>query len=288
MRIASKTFFDSITHNLSRISTDMYSANMKIASGKRIMRLSDDPVGLIQSLRIKTEQTHLDQMGTNISLGQSWLASAETALRGVNDLITDAKVLAIQMANASIGADERAAAAKVVDNIQAEIIALANADANGRYVFAGLQTTRPPFADDGTYQGDHQNFSVKIGRDADIEIGSDGSAVLGTLFDGLEELETALSADDVAGIQNSITTLDGHFDHITTEISNIGAKALRLEIRSQICQDLELTQTERLSAVEDTDVASAIVELQSMQLTYQAAMKAAGEIMNLSMVNFFK
>jgi len=286
MRIASKTVYEMVKFRLGTITEEMYKANEVIASGKRINKPSDDPVGMIQSLQLKSELSSIEQFQRNITLGTSWLMSAESVLRQAQNLISDTKVLCIQMANSTTGAEERKAATQQVQNMREEIITLANTQITGRYLFAGSNSDAAPFDQDGVYQGDSNAFTIKIGKDSTLEIGSDGEDVFGDIFNTLQDLNDALDGNNVGVVQESITLLDNHFDDISVKISGAGSKMVRLETRNYIFEDSRLTDIERLSNIQDADIAEAIIDLESIGFTYQAALASSAEVMKLSLVDY--
>lgn len=291
MRVANKTIYDIIKFNLGNITEELNRANKVVATGKRITELSDDPVGLTQALNIRSSLSNIDQLGRNISMGRSWLTASESALTQVQNQISDARALCVQMATATTGSAERASAAATVQNTLEEIVSLANTEVNGRYIFAGSKTDAAPFSRDNdtnvvTYNGDNKAFTMKIGRDATVEVGSDGEAVFGDIFTTLSDLKDALEADDVSGIQAAMSNLDTHFDRISTKISEIGSKMLRMETKEKVFQDLNITNTERLSKIEDADITEAIMDLKAKELAYKAALASSARVMQLSLVDY--
>ena len=163
---------------------------------------------------------------------------------------------------------------------------MANTEVNGQYIFAGWKTDTVPFGQDGTYYGDNHAFTIKIGNDTTIEIGSDGEALFQALFTTLSDLKGALQGNDVDSIMAATTNLDIDFDRITTKISDIGSKMIRMETKEKIYQNAMITNTERLSEIEDADIAAAIIDLESRQLVYQAALASSARVMELSLVDF--
>ena len=409
MRVANRTVYDAITFNLGNITEELYKANKVVATGKRINSLSDDPVGLTQCLAIRSSLSNLDQLEKNISTGRTWLNAGETALDSVNDLISDAKVLCLQMANASMNAADRADAAELVDGYLRQILSLANTQVNGRYIFAGTKTGTRPFAFDDdanptrvTYSGNDTPFTIKIGKDASVAVGRDGEEVFwdtyiiidetnnkidfsedagpettatiqsgkytagqlataienamkevslvdynvsydattkqfsiqddGTLtelqllwetganagtsvgpdigfgpgdndepftvgytgnlgvqwgiFETLIDLKGYLKANDVDGIQKSITRLDTHFNNFSTTISDTGFKEIRLDIKEKVISDLNLSYMTRKSKLEDADIIEAITELQAKEAAYQAALASSAKVMHLSLMDY--
>jgi len=286
MRVASKTIYDFVQSNLGSITEELSKANKVVSTGKRITNLSDDPVGLTQALDIKSTLSNIEQLERNINLGKSWLNTAETTLNSVQNLISDTKALCVQMATATTGAAERASAATTIQNTLDEIISLGNTEVSGRYIFAGTNADTTPFNEDGFYNGDNNPFTIKIGKDAKIVIGNDGSAVFGDIFQTLSDLKDALEGNNVNGIEEAMSNLDNHFDHITAKISDIGSKINRMEIKEGILQDSNLFNTDRLSKVEDADIAEAIITLNEIQLAYQAALTSSTKVMELSLIDY--
>jgi flagellar hook-associated protein 3 FlgL len=297
MRIASKTVYDRINGSLQSTYSDMFSAQEVVSTSKRINKLSDDPVGLVTVLDLRSSLSNIEQLGRNVSMGKSWLAASESALTQVNDILTDVKALTVQMANATIGASERANAAIVVEEHLDEILSLSNSQSGGRYLFAGTNTDTPAFELNGAtgevdYLGNDTAFSIKIGSESNIAVGKVGSEVFGeswdenNIFRTLTDLKGYLETNNVAGIQDVMGRLDTHMTKINAEISEIGGKSIRMEVKENIIADLKLTYTDRKSQLEDADVSEAIIDLNSKQLAYNAALTSASKVMELSLVDF--
>jgi flagellar hook-associated protein 3 FlgL len=245
-------------------------------------------------LNIKSTLSGIEQLERNISMGKSWLIAAEGALAHVQNLISNAKALCVEMATSTTGAASRASAAEDIQGTFDEILSLANTEVNGRYVFAGSKTDTAPFSQGGTYNGDNNAFKVKIGKDTTVEVGSDGAAVFqpsgaganDDIFQTLSDLKDALENNNVSGIQVAMSKLDDHLDQISNKISDIGSKMIRMEIKEKIFQDLSLTNADRLAKIEDADMAEAIIDLKSKELTYQAALASSARVMGLSLLDY--
>jgi flagellar hook-associated protein 3 FlgL len=287
MRVADKTMYDMVKLNLGSASSAMNDANKIVSSGKRIADLSDDPVGLTQSLRIKSVLTELDQTERNISMGKSWLASSESALSNVQNLVSEAKALSVQMSSASVGASQRKSASLTVQSILDEAVSLANTEVGGRYIFSGMKTDTAPFSGDGSeYYGSDDPFSVVIGRNTTVQIGRSGAEVFGNLFADLRDLREDLINNDTDGIRSSLDGLTDDFEEISGKISDIGSKSGRMEIRENIIKNMKVLNTERLSLIEDADIAEAVIELKEKELAYQAALASSSKVMQLSLVDY--
>lgn len=288
MRVATKTMYDLVKYNLAHISEEMNQANRVVSSGKRINELSDDPVGLTQALKIESTLSNVDQLGRNISMGKSWLSAAEGALGHTQDLLSDVRALCVQMGSSTAGTDQRQSASLEVQNIFDEIVSLANTQIGGRYIFAGSKTDAAAFASDGTYNGDDNPFSIKNGQNSTIEVGSDGGDLFSQIFNTLTTLKNDLQNNDGAGILAALDGLQTNFDDTGNKISDIGSKVVRMEIKENIFNDLKITNTDRLSQIEDADITEAIIELQQKELAYKAALASSSTVMKLSLVDYIE
>lgn len=297
MRVANKTVFDNITNNLARVTEAMSKANTVVSSTKKINQLSDDPVGLVTVLDLRSSLANIEQLGRSITTGKSWLNMGESALTQAEDILSECKTLSVQMTNSTQGPTQRANAATIVDGFLKQLLSLANTEVGGRYIFAGTATDTVPFAFDDednptavTYAGNDTAFAIRIGKNLTVEVGRDGEDVFGTagnsIFQSLIDLKTALTTNDVGGIQGSLDTLDDHLGTIRTLISSTGARVIRLDTKEKIIEDLNLAYTDRKSQIEDVDIAQAITDLKGKELTYQAALAASAKVMSMSLMDY--
>ena len=286
MRVANRMVFEATKYRLGNITESLNKANEVVTTGKRINDLSDDPVGLTQALDIRSDLSSIEQMGRNISLGASWLNASESALSQVQNIISDVKALCVQMTTATSGSEQRASAAETIRNMMEEVISLANTEISGSYIFSGSKTDTTSFDPDGAYNGDDNPFKIKIGKDATVTVGNDGSAVFGNIFNTFADLIDSLENDNIDGIRSAMENFEDHFEDISVKISDIGSKMLRMEMKASIYQNLDISNKERLSAIEDADIADAIMDLSAVQITYRAALASSSKIMTLSLVDY--
>jgi flagellar hook-associated protein 3 FlgL len=293
MRVAHKSLFDAHRFLLGRITDKMQDATVKVSSGKRINSVQDDPVGLTQVLKLKSNISNLDQFKRNIATGRTWLTAGETALNQVQDIISESRALCVQMKSANVGATQRRDAAEVVLGQLLNIVGISNTKVNGQYIFAGTETDTMPFAVDDesdpttvTYSGNTEAFTLKAGRDISVEVGFNGQPVFSNIMSVLIDLKGDLETDDVGGIGTALTQLTNEFDNITSRIAEIGAKVLRFDTREKIIIDLDLAYTENQSELEDIDIVEAVSDLKSTELAYQAALSSSAKVMRLSLVDF--
>jgi flagellar hook-associated protein 3 FlgL len=297
MRVANKTLYDSSIRNLNITSSGLFDANETVSTAKKINSLSDDPVGLVAVLGLRSSISNLDQMERNISMGNSWLNASESALTQVNNILSSTKELTVTLSSATVNASQREENIDLVDGYLQEIISLSNSSSDGRYIFGGTNTGTIPFAMDAagtqvSYSGNDTAFSINIGRDSVVPVGRDGKDVFGAnwddsnIFKTFVDLKTSLANNDVDGIRDSMTKLDAHVKNVNAQVSDIAGKTIRLNVKTDVIADLKITDTERMSKLEDADLAEAIMNLQSKELAYNAALSSSSKLMKLSLVNY--
>lgn len=297
MRVSNISLFNGIMSRLGSVSQDMIDAQEVVTTTKRINNISDDPVGMVSVLDLRASLSNIEQMGRNIDVGRSWLEASESSLDEVQDILVSTKGLTIQMSSATTKSYERANAVTLVDGYLKQIVALADSEVGGRYIFGGTNTKTTPFELNAEetqvdYSGNDTPFSIKIGKNNNVEIGWDGEDIFGenwdndNIFKTLIDLKTYLETDDVDGIQGILDRLDSHADTLSAAISEIGGRSTRLDVREQIIDDLDLSYTDRKSRIEDADITEAIIALNSKQLAYNAALTSASKVMQLSLVDF--
>jgi flagellar hook-associated protein 3 FlgL len=295
MRIATSTLFESLGRRIQQLTEGLNTVNERLSSQKKINRPSDDPLGAATAIGYRNLLSQVDQYGRNLNTGKSWMDSSEAAVSQSLDVVTRAKEIALQMADASQSAETRSSAAQEVGHLLDQGISLGNTQVGGKYIFAGYQTGTAPFVkfNNGTidtvqYNGDGNDFQVAIGQGETLAVGRNGQTVFmnSTLFDTLGSLKKALEDNNVTGIQQAMTGLDSALDHFNNQLADVGARANRLETRQGILQNMTLNFTDQLSQVEDADIAEMSVQLKQVEMAYQATLMTTAQVGNLSLMNY--
>ncbi|MCX5874870.1 MAG: hypothetical protein NT087_00960 [Deltaproteobacteria bacterium] len=141
MRITMQSIHNNILTNLNQLTTDMNRVNNQISSGKQMSTISDDPVNLVTALGLRSSLTQITSYQDNLKFGDKTITAAENSLTQMKELASRAKVLAIQLANASVTPENRLSAAEEVQHLFESAITLGNTSVNGKYTFGGFRTT---------------------------------------------------------------------------------------------------------------------------------------------------
>jgi flagellin-like hook-associated protein FlgL len=91
------------------------------------------------------------------------------------------------------------------------------------------------------------------------------------------------------GLQQSLAALDTVANNLSSQVSDSGARANRIDVQSQIYSDMTIATQTNLSTAQDTDMVQATMDLSTKQVAYQAALAAAAKVMQqLSLVDYLK
>ena len=283
LRVTDEMMLSAALYNLRRNSRKLFRLQVMAASGKRILAPSDDPLGAIKVIDYNSQLSRFEQYQRNIAFGLSWLQRTEGVLQDLEELVSRAHEIAVSQSSGTADAQSRASCAGIVREIKAQVWQLSNASLGGRYLFAGLKNDQPPYAEDGSYQGDTGEFQISVGQGVRVAVNLVGPEVFSfgstDLFQELEELAQALENDQPDLNAQKLDTLDQALRQLINARAKVGARVERLESYKGILEGSALKVKERLSEIEDADIAEVITELATREAVYQASLLATRRLL---------
>jgi flagellar hook-associated protein 3 FlgL len=282
---------------LSRITgslAEFASAQDRVSSGKRIQRPSDDPTAMAKALELRAAQRTSEQALRNAEDGELWVNLADSKLQATVQQLQRAKELAIRGASFT-NADERAAIAAEIGQLRETVVGLANTHHQGRGLFSGFDAgdAVAKVAGTWTYQGDAGKVNRRISDSEVVPVNvtaydAFGFSAAKDVFSVFDDLEAALLANDQAGIDTGIGELQNSLDTTLTTLTGLGAVGSRIEgAKLRIGQDIAALKAQ-LSAVEDVDLAEAVLEMQLQETAYTAALGAFARSAQTSLLDFLR
>jgi len=297
-RITSSMIHRGVLSDLNDVATRLSHTQLKLSSGKEILRPSDDPSGTGRALGLRTELEGLSQFRRNISDAEGWTSATDTALGTVNDIAQRARELLVRGASGTMAASERGAIADEIDQLISSSKDTANSNFAGRSLFGGTATTTKPYGTaSDAYLGDGGDMVRSIGPGVSVIINARGSDVIGngadgkllnTLRDISAHLRGGTPADQTALGTTDIVSIDRSIDVVLTARAKIGSTANRLDSADDRLAELQESAKSLLSNTEDADMASTIVEYSTQQAVYQSALRAGAGIVQSSLLDFLR
>lgn len=291
MRVTNKIIAAQIKDTISKNTRRLQESQASIASGKRILKPSDDPVSTTQAIKQRVQIDRIDQFIRNIDDGLSFLNHTDAVLGEVRSRLVHAKEIALAQANSTADASTRASAAKEVSVILEDVVSLANTEFSRRFIFAGRKTQTQPFqleAETVTYRGDEGTVRRQIGFHETIQTNIAGSDVFPKIFEALINLREALQQNDQAAIETTLADLDANIETTLNTQADVGARVNRLETQKERMEEAKIKIGEILSDAEDVALAEAITEFSLKQTALMAALQSAAKMVQPSLLNFLR
>lgn len=287
----------------------------ELASGKRLLNPSDDPVATAQIQSIRSELSRIETMQSNISRASSELAMVEDSVASVEGLLMRARELAVRGANDSLSLQDREIIATEVDALREQLIATANTQSSdGDYIYAGYAVSAAPYTDatvNATYAGDTGVRAINIApgltvntRFAGEAVFGQGSAATGQLnaFEALAVLSAGLRGNASAAITSltnngnavtqdeainiSMQALDTNLETVRSVRTQLGVRMNRVDDQQALNANFNVRLQETLSGLEDLDYTKAITEMNLQMVALEAAQMAYTKTQSLSLFNY--
>ena len=323
MRIATSQFYIQSSNDMMDVQERLSIAQTQASSGKRINKPSDDPVGAAKALVLETQEFAYTQYQRNINSASNRLQQEEAAYKELEQLMQRVKVLAIQSANTGISNQQsRVGAAAEAREIEAEMLRLANLkDANGEYIFAGLEVFTVPYEQPGNssnrsttdarglgrirYHGDDLQRYMDIDPTRRVPYTDPGSDVFGESFnksifgtmDGLiKAFETENTMEGGLGVDSSlelnrkinqlIIDLDDQSKQVVATHASVGARLQALNQEQRLNTTLQTQYVSIRGDIENVDFAQAATNLTLEATALQASQLAFVQVRGLSLFNY--
>jgi flagellar hook-associated protein 3 FlgL len=197
MRISNRVVVSHIKTNLANQSAQLIKTQLDLATGKKIHKPSDDPVGMGKVLDYRTTKQTIEQYQENILDARTRVAYTEEVLGQINETINDARNLA-----SNPDTEGKTVLVQEIQHIREQLMALSNAKYGSTFIFSGYRSDSQPFNQNSPYDyvGDSGSHQVIIGDGITVEIEADGEKIFvdssgsgNSLFQILEDLETAIA-----------------------------------------------------------------------------------------------
>ena len=130
---------------------DMFRLQNQVSTGRRITLPSDDAPAAQRAISLQRLLERKGQLRSNIESGQAFLSGADDALNDVASDLGDLRGAALGVNGATTSEADRQAVKSQIDQVIESLLATANTQFLGRYLFAGSQTNVPPYGYDGQY-----------------------------------------------------------------------------------------------------------------------------------------
>lgn len=173
-RVSENSSVNAINHAVGKTKGKVEDLQLKGSTLKRVSKPSDDPVGNVELLSIRSQNIDNGQYLRNLNFAQTQLSFTENVLEEMTDILVKAKELAVGQASSIYGPEIREGVSKEIHQLRQQMISLANKRMGNRYLFAGQKILTRPFDKDGNYQGDTNKINIEVNKDVFVPINLNG------------------------------------------------------------------------------------------------------------------
>ncbi len=306
MQIATSLFYDRSASTMTSLSAKADSLQTQIATTKRFSAPSQDSVAYQRLAGLARDTANDKVYAANLGTAEAVLKQGDTSLTAMTDQLQTAMTLVTQAKNGTLSPANRKAIGEQIAGIVATLTNLANAkDARGQALFGGGDGTAA-VATDGSYAlaakpvsgipiGDGQAVQANETAARIFTVGGatkpDGSIDGGTnTLAMLAAIGTALQSDDfdASSLDTSLADITAASDQVSMVQASLGARAARVDLETTRLANVGVDREAARSGLEDTDITSAVVELQKTMTVLSATQASFSKLASLSLFDYLR
>lgn len=272
-------------------------AEIQIATGRRSLSYAGIAEDASQLVSLKGLHTRIDRFIKNNTTIERRLERMDSAVSTIFDAVSELRVLLLQALNASSGG--AVPVATVAQNLLDMVVGSLNTKDDGRFIFAGTQTTTRPVqspvpdpaafgvVDSNYYNGDSVELAARIDESTTIAYGMTADRLafqqaIGALkaaIEGANTNNTGLLNSALSLASSAIQTLAGYRTEIGSDLKTIEQANLR-------SGDFLTFIEQVISDIENVNIPATVTRLAGDQLILEASFLTLARVSNLSLVNF--
>lgn len=278
--------------------------NEQLTSGKRVNKISDDPVASMQLVQLENSKSDVSQYKTNVVRLSGNYSVQEASLNSLDKqlLVVRDKMLAAKNGNHS--ATESATFGREINLLLDGMMSDLNTkNSEGNYLFSGTKSNIKPIEYDSTTQkytfnGNNERRDAVVGNGITLQENTDLSSSLSTSANDLEILtnlkklankminSSITPATYNQEISTNLTAIETAAKKIGGMLTELGAKKNRLEHLSNLHDDVEIVNANLEKDLAGIDIFQVNAAMQSNFLSTKIAHSMQAKISQLSLFNY--
>jgi flagellar hook-associated protein 3 FlgL len=265
--------------------------------GRKIIRASDDPLGVTQLLSVTRSMNEDEQFIKNMATGISELKATDTAITQMVEIVQRAKELATQGANVTTGAVGMLSLSKEINLLTDQLVQLGNFKQGDIHLFAGTTTNSVPYARVGdvvTYSGTPSsgNFQreIDVAKNASVTINVTGETLLGDstagIFKTMIDLKNALATADTTTTRTQLDLLTTQMNSLLSNQATIGATLNQINAAQERTQANQDFSAQLYGTLQDVDMPKLVTDLRFQEQLNQSSLGIMARILPQSLFSF--
>lgn len=304
MRVTNTSLSRIMMDNMANRTIEYSKLDEQLTSGKRVNRISDDPVASMQLVQLENSKSDVSQYKINVVRLSGNYSVQEASLNSLDKqlLVVRDKMLAAKNSNHS--ATESATFGREINLLLDGMMSDLNTkNSEGNYLFSGTKSNIKPVEYDSTTQkytfnGNNERRDAVVGNGITLQENTDLSSSLSTSANDLEILtnlkklankmidSSITPATYNQEISTNLTAIETAAKKIGGMLTELGAKQNRLEHLSNLHDDVEIVNGNLEKDLAGIDIFQVNAAMQSNFLSTKIAHSMQAKISQLSLFNY--
>ena len=315
MRITNNMLSSNLLQNLEAAQGRIDDLQNQLSTGHRINKPSDDPAGVQNAMRLKSNIASVTQWSNNADQALQFMNATDSTMGDMTSMLQRIRDLAVQGSNGTLATTDRGAIADEVDQLSFQLQMMANTQVGSKYMFSGSATDKKLIPTNSTgsidlsalsgSQANGLDINFEVGNNLNIPVSVNGQTLFGLttttdpsthittttttatgMLNTLSTLSSDLRSNDSTGVSNLLGNLDVNINNVINQRADLGARINRMTaIQSQLGSTSNNLQG-NLSSIQDADMAKTITDFTNQQNVYKAALAVGAKIIQPSLVDF--
>ncbi len=299
MRIATSQYQSTMNQSLQTNQERITHLTQQMASNKRILVPSDDPVDSVRLARLAREEATVQQYRDNIGSIKIRLTKTEGYLSNMSKEMINGRDLLVWASDGGNAAEDLKAMVSPLESLRESLFYNANTiDQEGRYVFSGTLTTTAPIKYDPaaalgsryTYAGNTNAQNVVVGNGI-TQAGNQDLKGLEKLLNQLDQSIDMLKTPGITAnnpalrtvLANNLGGFDAALDLVGGKIATLGGAQNIMATLDANHMNVSLSNRMAMTDIGALDVGEAATSLNGYSTALQATYKAYSRIGTLSL-----
>jgi flagellar hook-associated protein 3 FlgL len=303
MRVTSNTYTDLVINSSNASQAKLAQLQTEISTGNSIQNPSDDPELYSTAAADQSQLNELNNYTTAAQTATSMTAANNTAMSSLHSIVAQAGEYLASVTSNMSSSDLQNVGTQMNDLISQLVSTVNQKDSSGNYLFGGTANAAPINASTDTYNtasnGDTTTIDVEQGNPVQVSVAagnngtppssgflydaSSGTDVLAALVQARNDLNsgnvTAVQGPDTTAVNNALNLLSSYVGSTAASMSAVSTATAQLNQQTT-------SESTEINSLVQTNLPTASVQLQQVEMQYQAALEAGTRVMNLSILNY--
>lgn len=295
MRATLTTSYRAMVANLTRQNTKLEGLRNQAATGKKMVKPSDDPAGIRPVLNARTLIRNSERFLLTMGKAGDRLDNLDTQMERLSDLMARFQESVVAAGNGAASTQDLAIYGGQIKLLKEELLAIANVKVDGKYIFSGFaEDVKPYDGNPGSYFGDNGTIEFEVAPGEKVKTNLTGPQIFGDPGSGkdmwqlLDDVAAALMGGNASAALSELGNVELAAEKVRASRSEMGNIAARVEQAMISMEDTRIDMKAILSRYEDADLIDTITNLTLQETGFKGALEVTTRISQLTILNYLK